>query len=123
MNEIYQPEPPPSLSDEGKDLWTSLVQTLDGLEPCDVFSLRMLVENMLVVKKQSEAIAKEGDIVDGPTYQYPNQRYKILDKANAIVDRLLNRFRCNPAARRNYGPNSVPTVDSNDPMAEFDSIE
>jgi len=110
-DENFVPSAPAGLSSEAAAIWRELVPTIGGLQTCDIPSLTLLCENMAILAIQKKHIASEGELLQHPNgMMYLNPRHRIIDKANAIIDRLLNRFRCNPMARRSAGQHSTDVV-------------
>ena len=118
MSEKFTPSAPACLSSESATIWRELVPTIGGLQSCDIPSLVLLVDNMAMLNRQNRLIQEEGEIKVAPNGQeFVNQRMRIVDRCTTIVDRLLNRFRCNPASRRANGQHSTDVV--NDDKSEF----
>ena len=125
MSEQFTPSAPAGLSDEAAAIWRELVPTIGGLQSCDIPSLVLLVDNMAELERQNRLIQEEGDIImsaaNGPGL---NPRYKRVDRCTTVIDRLLNRFRCNPASRRANGQHNTDVVmdDKSEFFDQFDSV-
>ena len=123
LNNEYRPISPSDKSEEWKVIWDDIVSRLTGLETIDVYALSELVDAIMIVRQQRQAISQEGETyTTNSGILCINPRYKLIQAAKQSIYRLLCQFKATPAARRNYGKNSAAQETDDSEKEFFDNI-
>jgi len=115
----YRPSPPADLSPDQRALWLELVSQISGLQPLDGQALRLLIDEILTIRRLKDEIHGEGELYEAQNgVKYKSPKVGMLKDSKMVAIRMLKMFGGSPADRRRTGQHGATAVD-NDPLQEF----
>jgi len=98
----FIPNHPIGLSKEGIRLWNTIAEKLQSeLMEIDIYALKGLVDNLLLVKQCSKLLSTEGLVIKSHSgFMQPNPLISIKNKAETFVLKYLKEFNMTPYSRK-----------------------